>query len=108
MPYGNIPDCAALHPGYRSLQTIASGSGTEGFPPSDEPGVRLRAEKMSCTSPSFPSPRMIRPLMSGVRQIGVARKPVMVVMQPFPEGEDRGLQLVGGGRYHQYGQRHPS
>lgn len=48
----------------RQLQTIASGSGTERFPPSDAPGVRLRAEKMSCTSPSFPSPRMIRPLMS--------------------------------------------
>lgn len=47
-------------------------------------------------------------LLPGVRQIGVARKPVMVVVQPFPEGEDRGLELVGGGRYHQYGQRHPS
>lgn len=48
----------------RQLQTIASGSGTERFPPSDAPDVRLRAEKMSCTSPSLPSPKMIRPLMS--------------------------------------------
>src|SRR6202035_3693545 len=31
----------------------------------------------------------------GVRNIGVARKPVMVVVQPFTEGDDRDHQLVG-------------
>src|SRR3954451_1317590 len=35
-------------------------------------------------------------LVPGVRNVGVARKPVMVVVQAFTEGEDRGHELVGG------------
>ena len=34
-------------------------------------------------------------LVPGVRKVGVPRKPMMVVVQSFTEGEDRGHQLVG-------------
>jgi hypothetical protein len=49
-----------------SYQTIASVSATGRFPSSESPErtARLPAAKMSCTNPSLPSPRMIRPLMS--------------------------------------------
>jgi hypothetical protein len=35
-------------------------------------------------------------LVQGVRNVGVARKSVMVVVQAFTEGEDRGHELIGG------------
>src|SRR5437660_9958311 len=49
--------------------------------------------------PEFPKPQNNQAidvdLVPGVRKVGVPRKPMMVVVQPFTEGEDRGHQLVG-------------
>src|SRR5437868_15008156 len=49
--------------------------------------------------PEFPKPQNNEAidvdLVPGVRKVGVPRKPMMVVVQPFTEGEDRGHQLVG-------------
>src|ERR1700692_936338 len=49
--------------------------------------------------PEFPKPPNNQAIdvdfVPGVRNIGVARKPVMVVVQPFTGGDDRNHQLVG-------------
>jgi hypothetical protein len=65
----------------------------------DGPGAGYRANENVVHEPEFPKPQNNQAidvdLVPGVRKVGVPRKAMMVVVQPFTEGEDRGHQLVG-------------
>jgi hypothetical protein len=62
-------------------------------------GPSTRARQNVVHEPAFLKPPNNQAIdadfVPGVRNVGVTRKPMMVVVQPFTEGEDRDHQLVG-------------
>ena len=69
------------------------------YPISFRHKMSLPGIKNVVNEPEFPKPQNNQAidvdLVPGVRKVGVPRKLMMVVVQSFTEGEDRGHQLVG-------------
>src|SRR6266702_5788901 len=90
----------ARQPPLRRVDLLGRRTSHEPFANTVRSGPLTRAGRENVVhEPEFPKPQNNQAidvdLVPGVRKVGVPRKPMMVVVQPFTEGEDRGHQLVG-------------
>src|ERR1700716_4131593 len=93
-----VPRCRRKDPSVRS-RSLPYSRGSRSLPGRDRRRAPTGANENVVHEPEFPKPSNNQAIdvdfVPGVRNIGVPRKPMMVVVQPFTEGEDRDHQLVG-------------